>query len=118
MACGDRRQGGQALSQLGNNIEFSADEKHVLYRADTPGGQLIVVDGVENDPRPVIEENSYGFSPDGRHVAYIAWESRDEQFVVVDNKNGKTYEDVGIPTPAFTNRRLLSGLNLKSRIAS
>jgi Tol biopolymer transport system component len=89
---------GKPYRGLGNNIEFSDDEKHVLYRADTPEGQMIVVDGVEPQPRPVIEENSYGFSPDGRRVAYIARESRDEQYVVVDNKNGKTYEDVGKPT--------------------
>jgi Tol biopolymer transport system component len=88
---------GKPYRGFGNNIEFSADEQHVLYRANAPQGQLIVVDGVEMDPRPVIEENSYGFSPDGRRVAYIAWESRDEQYVVVDNKKGKTYEDVGKP---------------------
>lgn len=89
---------GKPYRGLGNNIEFSDDEKHVLYRADTPAGQIIVVDGVETEPRPVIEENSYGFSPDGRRVAYIARDSRDAQYVVVDNKKGKTYEDVGNPT--------------------
>ncbi len=85
---------GKPYSGFGNNIEFSDDEKHVLYRANTPKGQMLIVDDVETEPRPVIEENSYGFSPDGRHVAYIAWEARDEQYVVMDNKNGKTYEDV------------------------
>ena len=88
---------GKPYRGLGNNIEFSDDEKHVLYRATTPKGQMIVVDGVETEPRPVIEENSYGFSPDGRRVAYIGWEFRDEQYVVVDNKKGKTYEDVNKP---------------------
>jgi Tol biopolymer transport system component len=88
---------GKSYSGLGNNIEFSYDEKHILYRANTPVGQMIVVDGVETEPRPVIEENSYGFSPDGQHVAYIGWDSRDEQYVVVDNKKGKIYEDVNKP---------------------
>ncbi|MEP6920353.1 MAG: hypothetical protein ABI967_04445 [bacterium] len=88
---------GKPYRGIGNNIEFSDDEKHVLYRADTLEGQMIVVDGVETQGRPIIEENSYGFSPDGRHVAYIAWNSRDKQYVVVDNKNGKIYEDVGKP---------------------
>jgi Tol biopolymer transport system component len=88
---------GKPYSGLGNNIEFSEDEKRVLYRANTPTGQMIVVDSVETEPRPVIEENSYGFSPDGQHVAYIGWDSRDEQYVVVDNKKGKIYEDVNKP---------------------
>lgn len=91
---------GKPYSGLGNNIEFSDDEEHVLYRADTPQGQVIVVDGVEMEPRPVIEENSYGFSPDGKRVAFIAWDNRDTQYVVVDHKKGKTYEDVG--KPAFS----------------
>src|SRR5262245_62029260 len=85
---------------LGNNIEFSDDEKHVLYQADTPEGQVIVVDGVEMQPRPIIEENSYGFSPDGQRVAYAASDYRDAEYVVVDNKRGKTYQGVG--KPAFS----------------
>jgi Tol biopolymer transport system component len=88
---------GKPYSGLGNNIEFSEDEKHVLYRADTPEGQTIVVDGVESPPRRIIEENSYGFSPDGRRVAYIASESPDAQYVVVDNQKGRIYEHVGKP---------------------
>jgi Tol biopolymer transport system component len=88
---------GKSYNGLGNNIEFSDDEKHVLYRANTPAGQLIVVDEVETEPRPVIEENSYGFSPNGQRVAYIGWDYRDEQYVVVDNKKGQLYEDVNKP---------------------
>jgi len=90
-------QEGKPYSGLGNNIEFSDDEKHVLYQADKPEGQLIVVDGVATQPRPIIEENSYGFSPDGQHVAYAASDYRDAEYVVVDNKKGKTYQGVGKP---------------------
>jgi Tol biopolymer transport system component len=98
---------GKPYSGLGNNIEFSEDEKHVLYQADTPEGQMLVVDSVETEPRPVIEENSYGFSPDGRQVAYIASESRDQQYVVVDHKNGKTYKVVGKPTFSPDSRHVI-----------
>lgn len=89
---------GKSYSGLGNNIVFSDDEKHVLYQADTPKGQVIVVDGVETEPVPIVEENSYGFSPDGRHVAYLGADNRDAEYVVVDNKRGKTYEGVNPPT--------------------
>ena len=91
---------GKAYSGLGNNIEFSDDEQHVLYQADTPKGQVIVVDGVETEPVPIIEENSYLFSPDGQHVAFKGSLGRDSEFVVVDNQRGKTYSIVG--TPAFS----------------
>jgi len=91
---------GKPYRGLGNNIEFSDDEQHVLYRADTTEGQVIVVDGIETRPRRVIEENSYRFSPDGQHVAFAALDSRDAEYVVVDNKRGKTYE--GVNKPAFS----------------
>src|SRR6185369_4558588 len=91
---------GKPYRGLGNNIEFSDDEQHVLYRADTTKGQVIVVDGVEQEPRRVIEENSYGFSPDGQHVAFSALDSRDAEYVVVDNKKGKIYQ--GVNKPAFS----------------
>ncbi len=91
---------GKGYRGLGNNIEFSDDEKHVLYQADTADGQVIVVDGVEMEQRPVIEENSYGFSPDGQHVAFAALDHRDAEYVVVDNKQGKTYQ--GVNKPAFS----------------
>jgi Tol biopolymer transport system component len=91
---------GKAYRGMGNNIEFSEDEKHVLYRADVDDGQTIVVDGIEMKPRPFIEENSYGFSPDGLRIAFVAGESRDIRYAVVDNQIGKAYQHVG--KPAFS----------------
>jgi hypothetical protein len=91
---------GKPYRGLGNNIEFSDDEKHVLYRADTPEGQMIVVDGVGPNRVPSSRKTHTVSVRNGQRVAYIGRESRDAQFVVVTNKNGKTYEDVG--KPAFS----------------
>ena len=86
----------KAYDSIGNNIEFSADGKHYLFRARDASGTFLVVDGVEGKRWPAIDENSYKFTPDGRtsHVVKIAAES----YVVIGDKAEKSYEWVSEPT--------------------
>jgi hypothetical protein len=88
------------------SLVFSPDSRRVAYVARRGGKELVVVDGVEGNeyggiqarpgfgPTPGVLgvlEGSLVFSPDSRHVAYLARRG-DKQFLVVDGVEGKEYE--------------------------
>ena len=58
--------------------------------------RFVVVDGKEGEQYDDIFEGSLIFSPDSKHVAYVAGIS-DKQFVVVDGKEERKYDGIGIP---------------------
>lgn len=78
---------GEAYDHLGNNIIFSHDKKHMIYRASKGMYDFIVLDGVEGKKRGAITENSYAFSPDG-NVAFVMLNDRGRWVVVGDIENG------------------------------
>lgn len=78
---------GPAYDQIGNNIIFSRDKKHVLYRASRGRYDFIVLDGVEGKERGSITENSYAFGPDGK-PAYVMLDKRGRWVVIGDVENG------------------------------
>jgi WD40 repeat protein len=78
---------GALYDQIGNNIIFSRDKKHVLYRASSGRDDFIVLDGVEGKRKGSITENSYEFSPDGK-VAYVMLNNHGRWVVVGDIENG------------------------------
>jgi hypothetical protein len=78
---------GPPYDQIGNNIIFSHDKKHVLYRASQGVYDFIVLDGVEGKKRGSITENSYTFGPDGK-PAYVMLNNLGRWVVVGDIQNG------------------------------
>lgn len=82
---------------LGNNIEFSEDGRHVLYSAEAGGKAFVVLDGAAGKRYDQIEENSYKLSPDGRRAAFVAQDFGrfgDKEFAVVDGREGRPYDAV------------------------
>lgn len=81
---------GPPYRSIGNNLVFSRDGRHFLYRG---GDSLdyVVVDGVQSKGYGTIQENSYEFSRDGSHVAFVAHEGR-QALWVLDGTEGVPYE--------------------------
>ena len=78
---------GPPYDQIGNNIIFSGDKKHMLYRASRGRHDFIVLDGVEGKERGSITENSYAFGPDGK-PAYVMLDRRGRWVVIGEAENG------------------------------
>lgn len=78
---------GPAYDQIGNNIIFSSDKKHMLYRASRGRYDFIVLDGVEGKERGSITENSYAFGADGK-PAYVMLNNRGRWVVAGDIEHG------------------------------
>ncbi|MEO8448453.1 MAG: hypothetical protein ABI647_01610 [Gemmatimonadota bacterium] len=75
---------GRPYRHIGNNLVFSGDGRHFLYRG---GDSLdyVVVDEVQGRGYGTIKENSYGFSKDGAHVAFVAGDG---------GREGEPFDDV------------------------
>jgi Tol biopolymer transport system component len=69
---------------------FSPDGKRFAYGVWN-GKLLAVVDGVEASKYDGIDESSIIFSPDSKHVAYVAAEG-EKRFVVADGQPGTRYD--------------------------
>jgi len=78
---------GLPYDQIGNNVMFSRDKNHVLYRASLGMFDFIVLDGIEGKKRGAITENRYDFSPDGR-VVYTMLNNRSRWVVIGDVESG------------------------------
>jgi hypothetical protein len=78
---------GPPYDQIGNNIIFSRDKKHMLIRASRGRYDFIVLDGIEGKERGSITENSYAFGPDGK-PAYVMLDGRGRWVVIGDIENG------------------------------
>lgn len=91
---------GKSYSRVGNEVVFSADSKHFLYRATGAGGDFIVLDGQEGKYRGIIRENEYDFSPGGRPV-YLVDTGPGAIYVVVGQDLSGPYDRV-MGTPRFS----------------
>ena len=92
---------GRPYPRLGNEIIFSADGKHVLYRATSDAGDFLVVDGVGLKKTGIISENDYGFSPDGRPV-YTLRLGRDKYYIENADQESGPYDFVIGSSPRFS----------------
>lgn len=91
-------------SDIAEKLIFSADSKRLAYIAYQDQKLIAVVDGNEIDlygegsnRDPGIQGiHSLQFSPDSSHYAYVAdsYQASGPEFVVVDGKQGKPYQNV------------------------
>ncbi|MEP6766014.1 MAG: hypothetical protein ABJB66_17000, partial [Gemmatimonadaceae bacterium] len=90
---------GNSFRSIGNNLVFSADGKRFLYLA---GDSLfyVVVDGVKGAGYGDIRENSYAFSTNGAHIAFVTQQSRNQMHWVLDGRPQQNFEWVS-NDPAF-----------------
>lgn len=89
----------------GERIAFSPDGKHFAYTAHTgsnEAGQTSVVhDGVAGKAYPRVDLVPT-FSPDGQHLLYIASPAPNKMCLVVDEKEGPTYDAIAQGTAIFS----------------
>lgn len=89
----------------GDRIHFSADGKHYAYTAHRgtrdQGDAIVVRDGVAGKPYPAADIQSV-FSPDGKHLMYIASPAPKKMCLVVDDKEGPAYDAIAGGTPTFS----------------
>lgn len=92
----------QQFYEWADNITFSPDCKHLAYSAGAIGKyieQFVVVDGIESkrhksqDAYAIFNISPSLFSPDGRHIAYVV-EIKDKSWVVVDEVEGRHYDEI------------------------
>lgn len=91
---------GKPYRSIGNNLVFSRDGRRFLYQADD-SLSYVVVDDVQGPGFGSIKENSYAFSPDGAHVAFVALQESGLMSWVLDGVNGTAYDWVSTE-PAFS----------------
>ena len=71
----------------------SADGAKIVWLVKPPGGYRIVMDGDESEPVfRELDQDSAGFSPDGRTFHYLATRDRKSFTVRVTGVGGRTYE--------------------------
>ncbi|MDY0362518.1 MAG: hypothetical protein RBR08_13775 [Desulforegulaceae bacterium] len=75
------------------NVVSSIDGKNFAYRAQIGTNQLVVVNGKEGKKFDGIK-NDPVFSPDGKRVAYIAFEDKKNGFVICDDKKYGPFRNV------------------------
>jgi len=90
---------------------FSPDSEHVAFCAVRPRPEywgpeppdehrwLVVVDGVEHGPYDMVLKGTPRFSPDGRHLMWVAFRDG-KAWIVVDGVKGAIYDQV--LWPAFS----------------
>ena len=89
---------GKVYSQIqhGKTL-FPAGDERVIYGASTLDGSQtparIVIDGKEGKAYTQVRGNSVVFSADKKSMAYVAGDGN-KKFVVLDSKEGPTFDDV------------------------
>lgn len=83
----------QAYEQLGRNLVFSPDSRHVAFAGSRGDHWYVVVDGAEGDPFDSVVPDSIVFSPQGDRVACVA-ELDGRASVVTNETPGKAYDAI------------------------
>ncbi len=81
---------------LGKDLIFSPNGKHLAYGAYDGNNWFVVMDGIEGKKYGDFIEHSIVFSPDSQKIAYVANEIG-KWFVVVDGNEESKYDRIGIP---------------------
>jgi Tol biopolymer transport system component len=90
---------GRDYDDLGGAILFSPDNARMVYSPSVGRRRAVVVNEEEIGLYERVDDGSFAFSPDGKHLAYKAGDAT-SWFVVVDGKRGTSYAGVG--RPVFT----------------
>jgi Tol biopolymer transport system component len=96
---------GRDYDDLGGAVFFSPDSTRVVYSPSVGRRRAVVVNEQELGLYERVDDYSFVFSPDGRHLAYKAGDAN-SWFVVVDGKRGRAYAGVGRPVFAPDGRRV------------
>jgi Tol biopolymer transport system component len=89
-----------------HDIIFSPDGQEIAYVAETEDKYLVVRNGKEGKLYHVILGPPV-FSPDGKKIAYVTREEKAMKFfMVVNEKEGERYDDVGTPVFSPDSQRL------------
>jgi WD40 repeat protein len=90
---------GKAIHGNGHNsvsyFAFSPDNRHFVYSAGKDNKQSVILDGKAGPFYSLTGKPVW--SPDGKHLAYVALYNQDVQCVVLDGKEGKQYNGINIP---------------------
>ncbi|MBU1102683.1 hypothetical protein KJ853_03460 [Patescibacteria group bacterium] len=88
-------QEGKGYDSVGSPI-FSPDSQKIAYRVSLDKKWRIVVNDKEGKPYDLIEEDSFIFSPDSQKIGYRAIQVGGglKYFIVVNNQEGKLFDDV------------------------
>lgn len=78
----------------------SPDNQRIVYREyEIPNGGRVVVNGAPSKLYDSFPGTDYAFSPDGKHLAYMAGTKDKKLFVVLDGVEGPGgYTGIGYPT--------------------
>ena len=90
---------GRDYDDLGGAILFSPDSARMAYSPSVGRRRAVVVNEEEIGLYERVDDYSFVFSADGKHLAYKAGDAQ-SWFVVVDGKRGTSYAGVG--RPVFT----------------
>jgi Tol biopolymer transport system component len=93
------RKRGRDYDELGGMVFFSPDSARVVYSPSVGRRRAVVVNEEEIGLYERVDDYSFVFSADGKHLAYKAGDAQ-SWFVVVDGKRGRSYAGVG--RPVFT----------------
>jgi Tol biopolymer transport system component len=90
------RKRGRDYDDLGGALFFAPDSARVVYSPSVGRRRAVVVNDEELGLYERVDDYSFVFSLDGRHLAYKAGDAT-SWFIVVDGKRGRAYADVGRP---------------------
>ncbi len=87
-----------------SSLKVSRDGRTVVYTKNVDNKQVVVVNGKEESAKyKQLGAYYVTISPDGKRLAYIVHDDEaDSLFAVIDGKEDKPYQDIGIGTPIFS----------------
>ena len=87
---------GRDYDNLGGALLFAPDSKRLVYAPGVGRRRAVVVGDEELGLFERVDDGSFAFSRDGRHLAFKAGDAT-SWFVVVDGNKGLSYRGVGRP---------------------
>ena len=91
------RKRGRDYDNVGGAILFGPDSVRVVYSPSVGSRRAVLVNDGELGLYERVDDYSFVFSLDGKHLAYKAGDAN-SWFIVVDGKRGRAYAGVGRPT--------------------
>ena len=96
---------GRDYDGMGEVVLFAPDSARAVYSPSVGKRRAVVVNEEELGLYERVDDHSFVFSPDGKHLAYKAGDAN-SWFIVVDGKRGRAYAGVGRPAFSSDGRKL------------